>query len=134
MDRSRTMILLVFLTVLLCIIFKIKLQPDAYFNTVNIGTCLFAYLIYSLHLISFCILNAQFYDKIIRAILGTIFIDILSIILFSNMTQWPVAIQYILIFLSPSIAGYSLLQVSRFEQSEIRKTKILFSSKWSYMI
>lgn len=98
---------------------KVKLQPYAYLNTVSFGTCFLGYIIFNFHLISFCIMNAQFYDKTIRAILGTVFIDILAIILFANMTDWPVAIQYILIFLSPSIAGWSLLQVNRFISENI---------------
>jgi hypothetical protein len=56
-------------------------------------------------------MNAQFYDKNVRAILGTIFIYIISLIIFSNMTQWSTGIQYLLIFISPHIAGYSLFQV-----------------------
>lgn len=120
------MILLCILTLLLCIIFKIKLQLYAYLNTVQFGTCFLGYLIFNFHLISFCIMNAQFYDKTIRAILGTIFIDLLAIILFANMTQWPVAIQYILIFLSPSIAGWSLFQVSRFDSGRIERDNDIF--------
>ena len=71
-------------------------------------------------------MNAQFYDKTIRGILGTIFIEILAIILFANMTKWPVAIQYILIFLSPSIAGWSLFQVRRFDNGRIGRDKDIF--------
>ncbi|CAF4199938.1 unnamed protein product, partial [Adineta steineri] len=59
----RTLIILCFLTILLCIIFKLKLKSDAYFNTVNFGILFIGYFIYGLQLISFCIMNAQLFDK-----------------------------------------------------------------------
>ncbi len=94
--------------------YKLKVGPYAYLNAVNFGIPFFGYLILSVQLISFCIMNTQLYDKNVRAILGTIFIYIISLIIFSNMTQWPTAIQYLLIFISPHIAGHSLFQVRKF--------------------
>ncbi|CAF4083873.1 unnamed protein product [Adineta steineri] len=106
----RTLIILFFLTILLCIIFKLKLKSDAYFNTVNFGILFIGYFIYGLQLISFCIMNAQLFDKTIRAILGTFFIYGLSGIIYSYTIVWPTAIKYILIFISPYIAGHSIFQ------------------------
>ncbi|CAF3806236.1 unnamed protein product [Adineta steineri] len=106
----RTLIILCFLTVLLCIIFKLKLKPDAYFNTVNFGVLFIGYFIYGLQLISFCIMNAQLFDRSVRAVLVTLFIYGLSIFIYPFIIVWPTAIQYILIFLSPYIAGRSIFQ------------------------
>ncbi|CAF3863736.1 unnamed protein product [Adineta steineri] len=53
-------------------------------------------------------MNAQLFDKTIRAILGTFFIYGLSGIIYSYTIVWPTAIKYILIFVSPYIAGYSI--------------------------
>ncbi|CAF4304943.1 unnamed protein product, partial [Adineta steineri] len=55
-------------------------------------------------------MNAQLFDKSIRAVLGTLFMYALSIFIFPFIIGWPTAIQYILIFLSPFIAGYSTFQ------------------------
>jgi hypothetical protein len=59
-------------------------------------------------------MNAQLFNKNVRAILGNLFIYILSLIIYSNMILWPTSIQYILIFISPYIAGHSLFQVRNF--------------------
>ncbi|CAF0941667.1 unnamed protein product [Adineta steineri] len=106
----RTLIIICFLTILLCIVYKLKLKPDAYFNTVNFGVLLFGYFIYGLQLISFCIMNAQLFDKTVRAVLGTFFIYAVSIFIYPYTIVWPTAIQYILIFVSPYIAGHSIFQ------------------------
>ena len=108
---SRTFAILFILTLILCIVYKHELNPNAYFNTVSYIILLFAYLIYSLQLISFCIMNVQLYDRNVRAILANLFIYILSLIIYSYMIIWPTAIQYIFIFLSPYIAAHSLFQV-----------------------
>ncbi|UJR08477.1 hypothetical protein I4U23_012744 [Adineta vaga] len=106
----RTLIILCILSLLLCIIFKLKLKPDAYFNTVNFGILFIGYLIFGLQMISFCIMNAQIFDKNVRAVLANLFIYLVSIIVFPNILLWPTAIQYVLIFFSPYIAGHSLFQ------------------------
>ena len=56
-------------------------------------------------------MNVQLFDKNVRAILGTFFIYILSLIIYAYGTLWPTGVQYIFIFLSPYIAGHSLFQV-----------------------
>ena len=56
-------------------------------------------------------MSAQIYSKVVRSILGTLAYYIFSLILFPYILVWPTAIQYILIFISPFIAGYSLFQV-----------------------
>ncbi|CAF4356920.1 unnamed protein product, partial [Adineta steineri] len=81
-----------------------------YFHTVSPGFLFLGYLIYALQLISFCIMNAQLFDKTIRAVLGTFFIYVLSRFIYSYAIVWPTAIQYILIFISPYIAGRSIFQ------------------------
>ncbi|CAF3526948.1 unnamed protein product [Rotaria sp. Silwood1] len=106
----RTFIIIFLLTLLLCIVYKLKLKPDAYFNTVNFGILFIGYLIFSLQLISFCIMNVQLFDKNVRAILGTFLIYMISLIVFPYSIVWPTAIQYVLIFFSPYIAGHSLFQ------------------------
>ncbi|CAF4093815.1 unnamed protein product, partial [Adineta steineri] len=106
----RTLIIICFLTILLCIVYKLKLKPDAYFNTVNFGVLFLGYFIYGLQLISFCIMNAQLFDKSVRAVLVTFFIYALSRFIYSYAIVWPTAIQYILIFVSPYIAGRSIFQ------------------------
>ncbi|CAF3912977.1 unnamed protein product, partial [Adineta steineri] len=106
----RTLIILCFLTILLCIIFKLKLNPHAYFNTVNFGILFIGYFIYGLQLISFCIMNAQLFDKTIRAVLSTFVIYVLSLCIYPFIIVWPTAIQYILIFISPYIAGHSIFR------------------------
>lgn len=107
----RTLVIIFILTVLLCIVYKLKLKPDAYFNSVNFGILFFGYFIFSLQLISFCIMNVQLFDKNVRAILGTFVIYLISLIIHPNSLAWPTAIQYILMFISPYIAGHSLFQV-----------------------
>jgi hypothetical protein len=57
-------------------------------------------------------MNAQLFDKTVRAIMGTFFIYIISLVIYPYATVWPVAIQYVLIFFSPYIAAHSLFQVS----------------------
>jgi hypothetical protein len=108
---SRTLIIILLLILLLCIVYKLKLQPDAYFNTVNFGVLFIGYFIFGLQLISFCIMNAQLFDKTVRAVLGTFLIYLLSIIIYPYIIVWPTAIQYVLIFFSPYIAAHSLFQV-----------------------
>ncbi|CAF1011366.1 unnamed protein product [Rotaria sordida] len=106
----RTLIILCLFILLLCIVYKLKLKPDAYFNTVNFGILFIGYLILGLQLISFCIMNVQLFDKNVRAILGTFLIYLISLIVFSYSIVWPTGIQYVLIFFSPYIAGHSLFQ------------------------
>ncbi|CAF4673197.1 unnamed protein product, partial [Rotaria sp. Silwood2] len=106
----RTLIILCLLILLLCIVYKLKLKPDAYFNSVNFRILFFAYFIFGLQLISFCIMNVQLFDKNVRAILGTFVIYLISLITFAYNIVWPVAIQYVLIFFSPYIAGHSIFQ------------------------
>ncbi|CAF1239735.1 unnamed protein product [Adineta ricciae] len=106
----RTLVIFCLLILLLCLVYKLKLKPDAYFNTVNFGILFLGYIIFALQMISFCVMNAQLFDKNVRAVLGTLFIYLVSIILFPNILLWPQAIQYILIFLSPYIAGHSIFQ------------------------
>ncbi|CAF1113916.1 unnamed protein product [Adineta steineri] len=106
----RTLFIICFLTILLCIMYKLKLNPDAYFNTVNFGVLFIGYFIYGLQLISFCIMNAQLFDKSVRAVFGTLFIYALSIFIYPFIIVWPTAIQYIFIFLNPYIAGRSIFR------------------------
>lgn len=111
---SRTLIILFILILSLCFMYKLKLQPDAYFNSVSFPILFFGYLIFGLQLISFCIMNAQLFDKNVRAIGCTFLVYLASLIIFSNSIAWPVSIQYILIFFSPYIAGHSIFQVRFF--------------------
>ncbi|CAM4906302.1 unnamed protein product [Rotaria socialis] len=106
----RTLIIICLLTLLLCIVYKLKLKPDAYFNSVNFGVLFFGYLIFGLQLIAFCIMNVQLFDKNVRAILGTFFIYAISLAIHPYSVVWPTAIQYILIFVSPYIAAHSIFQ------------------------
>ncbi|CAF4553933.1 unnamed protein product, partial [Rotaria sp. Silwood2] len=55
-------------------------------------------------------MNVQLFDKNVRAILGTFVIYLISLITFAYNIVWPVAIQYVLIFFSPYIAGHSIFQ------------------------
>ena len=107
----RTLIIFTFLTILLCVVLTVKLKKYAYFNSVNFGILFVSYIIYSLQLISFCIMNAQLFDKVVRAVLGTLLIYGISYAINPYIVVWPAAIQYILIFFSPFIGGYSLFQV-----------------------
>jgi hypothetical protein len=111
---SRTLIILCILILCLCIVYKLKLKPDAYFNSVNFRILFSGYLIFGLQLISFCIMNAQLFDKNVCAIIGTFVIYLTSSIIFTHSIVWPVTIQYVLIFFSPYIAGHSIFQVRRF--------------------
>jgi hypothetical protein len=54
---------------------------------------------------------AQLFDKNVRASLTAAFIYVLSLIIYSKIIFFPTAIQYLLIFFIPHIAGYSLYQV-----------------------
>jgi hypothetical protein len=106
------LIIFTFLTILRCVVLTIKLKKYAYFNSVNFGILFVGYIIYSLELISFCIMNAQLFDKVVRTVLGTLLIYGVSYAINPYIVVWPSAIQYILIFFSPFIGGYSLFQVS----------------------
>lgn len=87
-------------------------QFYSYFHTVPIGVLLLVYSIYSLQLLSFCIFNAQLFDRVVRAMLGTLFIYGVSLLIYPSIVVWPVGLQYLLMFISPFIGGYSLFQVS----------------------
>lgn len=105
------MIIYTILIVLLCIVYKLKLDPHAYFATVNYGILLLGYIFYSLQLIAFCIMNAQIFDSNVRAIIFTFVLYIASINVFSSALSWPTGIQYLLMFFCPFISGRSLFQV-----------------------
>ena len=107
------MVILLILIILLCIMFKINFHPDAYFNTVNFGILFLSYIIFSLQLISFCIMNAQIFDSTIRATIITSIIYLISFLIYSWAILWPAGVQYVLIFFSPYIAGHSLFQVRK---------------------
>ncbi|CAM4800916.1 unnamed protein product [Rotaria magnacalcarata] len=126
----RTFIILVILILFLCFTYKLKLKPDAYFNSVRFSILFFDYLIFVLQLISCCIMNAQLFDKNVRAIMYTFIIYLASLIIFTNSVVWPVAIQYILIFLSPYIAGHSLFQQAILHDLA-RKDVALFRTSYS---
>ncbi|CAF4875435.1 unnamed protein product, partial [Rotaria sp. Silwood2] len=92
----RTLIILCLLILLLCIVLKQK--PNGYFLTVNFHILFLGYLIFSLQLISFCIMIAQLYDKNIRAELTTFVIYLLSSKIYCYAIFWPTSIQNLLIF------------------------------------
>ncbi|CAF4107133.1 unnamed protein product, partial [Rotaria sp. Silwood2] len=104
----RTLIILCLLILLLCIVLKQK--PNEYFLTVNFHILFLGYLIFSLQLISFCIMIAQLFDKKVRAELTVSIIYLVSSKIYSYTIFWPTSIQYLLIFFCPHIAGYSLFQ------------------------
>ncbi|CAF3720568.1 unnamed protein product, partial [Rotaria sordida] len=104
----RTLIIFCLLILLLCIV--LKQQPNGYFLTVNFGILFLGYLILGLQFISLCIMIAQLFDKNDRAQLTITFIYVLSSNIYSYTIFWPTPIQYVLIFFSPHIAGYSLFQ------------------------
>ncbi|CAF3715850.1 unnamed protein product [Rotaria sp. Silwood1] len=104
----RTLIILCLLILFLCIVLKQK--PNGYFLTVNFHILFLGYLIFSLQLISFCIMIAQLFDKNVRAQLTIFVIYLLSLKIYSYTIFWPTTIQYLLIFFCPHIAGYSLFQ------------------------
>jgi hypothetical protein len=108
------MMILVILVILLCLVYKLKLGPNAYFNTVNYGTLLLGNLVFSLQLISFCIMNAQLFNVNVRAIVGTFAIYFLSTFVYTWIISWPIGLQYLLMFFCPYIAGRSLFQVKKF--------------------
>jgi hypothetical protein len=110
---SSSMVIYLILILLLCIVYKLKLNPHAYFNYVNIGTLVLSNVILAVQLVSFCIMNAQLFDANIRAIIATLIIYFLSTNIHSWMILWPVSIQYIFIFISPFVAGRSLFQVGK---------------------
>src|SRR5438105_2399391 len=109
----RTMIIFLFLLILLCVTYKVKLKPYAYFDTVNFGTLFLGNIMYSLQLISFCIMNAQLFDSNVRAIIFTIAIYFVTTFTYSYIVLWPTGIQYLLMFFFPFIAGRSLFQVKQ---------------------
>ena len=97
--------------ILLCVVYKVKFQPTAYFNHVPFLTLLVGNLVYALQLVSFCIMHAQLFDANVRAIVATFLIYFLAIFLFPRMIVWPVGMQYFFIFVCPFIGGRSLFQV-----------------------
>jgi formate/nitrite transporter FocA (FNT family) len=99
---------------LLGVAYKLKLKPYAYFDTVNYGTLFLGNLMYSLQLISFCIMNAQLFDSNVRAIIFTLAIYLISSNIFSYTILWPLGIQYLLMFFVPFITGQSLFQVRHY--------------------
>jgi hypothetical protein len=105
------MVIILVLIILLCIAYKLKLDPDAYFNTVNFGTLFLGLFIYSFQLISFCIMNAQLFDASVRAVVFTFIIYFVFGNLYSITMLWPPGIQYLLMFFIPYMAGRSLFQV-----------------------
>ncbi|CAF2516694.1 unnamed protein product [Rotaria sp. Silwood2] len=106
----RTMVILLILILFLSIVFKIKLKPDAYFNTVNFATLFFGNIIYGLQLISFCIMNAQLFDTNVRAVIFTFVFYYIVFSISSFTVSWPPGIQYVLMFFCPYIAGHSIFQ------------------------
>ncbi|CAF4589424.1 unnamed protein product [Rotaria sp. Silwood1] len=106
----RTMVILLILVLLLSIVFKIKLNSNAYFNTVNFGILFFGNIIYGLQLISFCIMNAQLFNSNVRAIIFTIVFYYVVYNISSFTIFWPPGIQYVLMFFCPYIGGHSLFQ------------------------
>ncbi|CAF1375172.1 unnamed protein product, partial [Rotaria sordida] len=106
----RTMFILFILILLLSIVYKLKLNPDAYFNTVNFGILFVGNIIYGLQLISFCIMNAQLFDTNVRAVIFTFVFYYVIYYISSFTNSWPPGIQYILMFFCPYIAGHSLFQ------------------------
>jgi hypothetical protein len=107
----RTMIIFLILIILLCITYKIKLKPYAYFDTVNFGTLFLGNIIYSFQLVSFCIMIAQLFDSNVRAIIFTFIVYFIANYIFSYTTLWPLGIQYLLMFFCPYISAQSLFQV-----------------------
>jgi hypothetical protein len=110
----RTTVIIFILTLILSIVYKLKLKPDAYFNTVNFGTLFLGNFIYGLQLISFCIANAQLFDANVRAVVFTFIIYFIFGNLYSVTMLWPPGIQYVLMFFFPYIAGRSLFQVNKY--------------------
>jgi hypothetical protein len=106
------MIIYIILILLLCIIYKVKLSPDAYFNHVNFAVLFFGNLVLALQLVSFCVMNAQIFEVNVRAIVGTAIIFFLSTYIHSTLIQSPAGLQYFFIFISPFIASRSIFQVS----------------------
>ena len=105
------MVIIFILIIILCIAYKLKLKPDAYFNTVNFGTLMLGLFIYGLQLVAFCIMNAQLFSTNVRAVVFTFFIYFLFGNLSSITMLWPPGIQYLLMFFIPYMAGRSLFQV-----------------------
>ncbi len=108
------MVIYLVLIILLCIVYKTKFKEYAYFNAVNYGTLFLGNLIYSLQLVSFCIMNAQLFDSNVRAIIFTFVVYFVSSSIFSYTISWPPGIQYLLMFFCPFIAGRSLFQVNTY--------------------
>ncbi|CAF3562792.1 unnamed protein product [Adineta steineri] len=106
----RTMVIYVILILFLCIACKIKLKPEAYFDTVNFGTLFLGYLMYALQLVAFCTMNAQMFNTNVRAIVFTFIIYFISNNIYALAMSWPSGLQYILIFFCPYVGGRSLFQ------------------------
>ena len=100
------------IVILLCVVYKFKLRPTAYFNHVHFLTLLLGNLAYALQLVSFCVMHAQLFDVNVRAIVTTFVIYSVAIFLFSRIIVWPVGMQYFFIFVCPFIGGRSLFQVT----------------------
>jgi hypothetical protein len=109
--RSRTMIIYAILILMLCIIYKLKINQSAYFNHVNFATLFFGNLVLALQLVSFCIINAQLFEMDVRAIVATFIIYSFSTYLHWLAIPWPTGIQYIFVFISPFVAAHSIFQV-----------------------
>jgi hypothetical protein len=75
-------------------------------------------------------MNVQLFDRNVRAILGNLGIYILSLIIYSYTTVWPIAIQYILIFISPYIAAHSIFRVRNFLSFKILMISFCFVASY----
>lgn len=128
------MIIYLILILLLCFIYKLNLKPYAYFDTVNYGILLLGNLIYAFQLTSFCIMNAQLFDKNVRAIIFTFVLYFVANNIFSWAILWPPGIQYLLMFICPFVAGRSLFQVRKILVQEYFLFNYFLYSKLYYMI
>lgn len=115
----RTLIIFVILIVLLCIVYKLKPGLQPYFASVNFGSLFLGYLIYSLQLISFGIMNAQLFDSNVRQVVFTIVLYLVTINIYSYTLLWPPGIQYLLMFFFPYISGRSIFQVGTKKTSRL---------------
>lgn len=106
------MIIYTILTLLLSVIYKLKLKPDAYLNSVNFGSIWLGNFVYALQLTSFCIMNAQLFDTNVRAIIFTFVIYFLATNIIPFIITWPPGVQYLLMFICPYFGGHSIFQVS----------------------
>lgn len=106
------MVILFILTIFLTITLKFQFHDSfAYFHHVNFIILFLNYFVLSCQFITFAILNAQIFDRKLRAMIYSCSFYFLSMIIWSYMTTWPVGVQYLFIFLSPYIAGRSIFQV-----------------------